>query len=141
MPKHGAEKCIGGSRYRFAADGSGGEMPREPDDPTTYLRQMVEMLQPMTDYYAWLGVITPMNLQIPAGMQRKRFQISPPARTIRIETDASVSIWLNDDNGVAISMGTDRKTLSLSDLPPVAAIHDIFVTTVEDTKVFILGVA
>lgn len=141
MPRHGTEKCIDGSRYRFAADGSGGEMPGDPEDPVTYLRQLVEMLQPMTEHYAWLGVITPMDLQIPAGTQRRRFQICPHARTIRIETDATIQIWLNADDGGAITMGKDRKTLSLSDLPPAAAIHDIFVTTVEDTKMFILGVA
>ncbi|MFA7121796.1 MAG: hypothetical protein WC277_10000 [Bacilli bacterium] len=116
-------------------------MPGDPEDPVTYLRQLVEMLQPMTEHYAWLGVITPMDLQIPAGTQRRRFQISPHARTIRIETDATIQIWLNADDGGAITMGKDRKTLSLSDLPPAAAIHDIFVTTVEDTKMFILGVA
>ncbi len=90
----------------------------------------------------WQGSIVPMEVKIPAGTQRRHIRVTPPARTIRIETDAEIQLWLNDDSGTAIAMGGGRRIITLSDLPPTAAIHDVIVTTMNDSAtIFILGVS
>ena len=107
-----------------------------------YLAQIAVMLQPIYEHYAsWQGIIISNEVIVPPNSQRKRYQILPAVRTIRIEADASVLIWLNTDQGMAIPIGGDRRTLYLSDLPPRAAIREIYVTSVEETRINILGVA
>ncbi len=141
MPMHGEERCFDGSKYRFAADGSGGALEGDPNSPITYLRQIIEMLQPVTEHYAWLGIITPIDARVPANAYKRRIAINPPARTIRIETNASIEMWLNDDSGVPIVMGGDRKVFTISDLPPAAAISAIIVSSVDEANLSIIGVA
>ncbi|MFA7087397.1 MAG: hypothetical protein WC145_12090 [Aliarcobacter sp.] len=141
------ERCIDGSRYRFVPDGSAGSLgspgaDTQPGSAEHYLAQIVAMLQPIYEHYAsWQGIIISNEVIVPPNSQRKRYQILPAVRTIRIEADASVLIWLNTDQGMAIPIGGDRRTLYLSDLPPRAAIREIYVTSVEETRINILGVA
>ncbi|MFA6695020.1 MAG: hypothetical protein WCR85_00185 [Sphaerochaeta sp.] len=147
------EKCIDGSRYRFVPNevsigpvGNGNTPPQQGDGSSGavayYLSQLVNMLQPIYEHYAaWQGVITSREINVPADAQRKKYQIYPAARTIRIETDAPINIWINEDRGVSIPLGGERRVLYLSDLPPKAAIHDIYVTSMAETNLSILTVA
>lgn len=169
MPNDPHERCIDGSRYRFVPAGAAVDpgtpgapgAPGTPGTPGTpgapgvpgvpgaapgsveyYLAQIAAMLQPIYEHYAtWYGIIISNEIVVPPGSQRKRYQITPAARTIRIESDALVLIWLNTDQGMAIPIGGDRRTLYLSDLPPQAAIREIYVTSIEETHINILAVA
>lgn len=146
MPDHGDERCIDGSKYRFISDvmGSGDWFDDdllEGYGLTPFQRAVVKMLRPIAEHYTWRGTITPMEVRIPADVQRHQIHIHPAARTIRIETSGPVEVWLNNDSGVSITMGGDRRVLYLSDLPPAAAIRAIYVTTVETTYLNILAVA
>lgn len=132
------ERCFDGSLYRLDADSTSGV----PGSSGEYLRTITNLLQDLVDHMVWQGSIVPMEVKIPAGTQRRHIRVTPPARTIRIETDAEIQLWLNDDSGTAIAMGGGRRIITLSDLPPTAAIHDVIVTTMNDSAtIFILGVS
>ncbi len=132
------ERCFDGSLYRLDADSTSGV----PGSSGEYLRTITNLLQDLVDHMVWQGSIVPMEVKIPAGTQRRHIRVTPPARTIRIETDTEIQLWLNDDSGTAITMGDGRRIITLSDLPPAAAIHDVIVTTMSDNAtIFILGVA
>jgi hypothetical protein len=140
------ERCIDGSRYVFVPDnvtmigdpGTGDASERM----AYYLEQIATMLAPIYEHYAsWYGEIISSEITVPANSQRRRYSLSPAARTIRIECDSVATIWLNEDRGVPIPIGGDRRVLYLSDLPPKAAIHDIYVTTVEEMHMNLLAVS
>lgn len=140
------ERCIDGARYRFVPNSAspGGVVPPAGEEASVayYLSVIANLLQPISEHFAsWQGIIISNDVTIPAGSQRKKVQIYPAARTIRIEADAAALIWLNNEQGMSISIGGDRRTLYLSDLPPKAAIHDIYVTTAPETRLSILAVA
>lgn len=138
VTRDGTKQCIDGSLYRFVSDGSELDIPCDLEG---CVRVIAGLLQTLVEQHTWLGVITPLEVRIPAGTQRHHIRIAPSARTIRIETSAKVDVWLNADTGVPIPMGEGRSVVTLSDLPPAAVIHDVIVTTEVDTTIFILGVA
>lgn len=140
------ERCIDGDRYIFVPDSesflSGGSTDDSESAVASYLSQIVALLTPISQHFStWKGVIISGEMVVPANSNRKKFSVSPAARTIRIESDSSANIWLNDDRGIPIFIGGDRRVLYLSDLPPSAAIHDIYVTCVGETVLTILAVA
>lgn len=146
------EKCINGSRFRFVPDtmrgvagsSSAASYPNSDTEISSdqYLALIANLLKPVYENYAaWTGDISPNEFTAPANSQRKRFEIFPAARTIRVECDVAAQIWFNKDNGVPIHLGGDRKAIYLSDLPPVAAIHDIYVTCETEARIFVLGVS
>lgn len=135
MPKRGEEKCIDGSRYRFVPSTAG---PEAGEDTLEYIARLLEVI---SEHYNWLGVITPYEITVPANSTKRRIAIDPPARTFRLETDASVSIWINTSDGLPINLDGSRRILYLSDLPPAGAIHDIYVSTYESAKLYMIGVS
>lgn len=146
MGNEKTERCVDGARYRFVPDPGSVQPGAVSDDPATaiayYLSQIVALLTPISRHYAtWQGEIISGEIVVPANSNRKQCSISPAARTIRIESDSAINIWLNTDRGVSIPVGGDRRVLYLADLPPDAAIHDIYVTCVEETVLNILAVA
>ncbi len=152
MTPNPPDKCINGARYKFVpgpatTSSSSGSPYTNPTTgelyaPEYYLAQIVAMLKPIYEHLtAWQGVIISNEIVAPAKIQRKRYRMTPAARTIRIEADTPIQVWLNDDRGMAIPVGGERRALYLSDLPPNAAIHDIYVTTSEETHLYILAVA
>lgn len=142
------EKCIDGSLYHFVTaapeepEAPGGDIDEDAGTIEEYLSAIVELLTPLYYYYSgWTGTITPYAFVVPANSQKKHYQIFPAARTIRIECDVSAMIWLNSNSGVPIPIGADRRVVSLNNLPPQAAVHDIYVTCEPEARILILGVS
>ena len=142
------EKCIDGSLYHFVTaapeepEAPGGDIDEDAGTIEEYLSAIVELLTPLYYYYSgWTGTITPYAFVVPANSQKKHYQIFPAARTIRIECDVSAMIWLNSNSGVPIPIGADRRVVSLNNLPPQAAVHDIYVTCESEARILILGVS
>ena len=142
------EKCIDGSLYHFVTaapeepEAPGGDIDEDAGTIEEYLSAIVELLTPLYYYYSgWTGTITPYAFVVPANSQKKHYQIFPAARTIRIECDVFAMIWLNSNSGVPIPIGADRKVVSLNNLPPQAAVHDIYVTCESEARILILGVS
>lgn len=148
MANEQREKCIDGSLYHFVpaapeiSGAPGGGIDVDTGTIEEYLSAIVELLTPLYDYYSgWTGTITPYAFVVPANSQKKHYQIFPAARTIRIECDVSAMVWLNSNSGVPIPIGADRKVVSLNNLPPQAAVHDIYVTCEPEARIMILGVS
>ena len=135
MPKHGEEKCIDGSKYRFVSSVSG------PESEETTIEYIARLLEIIAEHYNWLGVVTPYEVTIPSQSVKRRVAIDPPARTIRIESDAAVSIWLNSSDGIPINLDGSHRVLYLSDLPPIGAVHSLFVSAVDSAKLYVIGVS
>lgn len=148
MANEQREKCIGGDLYHFVPDDPVVTESRDTEVGTDAgtieerLAMIAELLTPVYEYYSgWTGTITPYAFVVPANSQKKRYQIYPAARTIRIECDISAMMWLNSNSGVPIPIGADRKVVSLNNLPPQAAVHDIYVTCDAEAKILVLGVS